>query len=74
LEHFTGGDRKAKAVMFDETRRIDELRRALWGVDASAYLVEGRVIRRVIRSRLGLGQVSSLVPHAESTLVRQQDL
>ena len=60
--------------MFDETRRIDELRRALWGVDASAYLVEGRVIRRVIRSRLGLGQVSSLVPHAESTLVRQQDL
>ena len=33
--------------------RIEELRRALSKADASAFLVEGRVIRRVIREQFG---------------------
>jgi hypothetical protein len=54
--------------------RIEELRRALTRADASAYLVEGRVIRRVIREQFGFARMSASIPHTESQVVAASDV
>ncbi len=54
--------------------RIEELRRALSRADASAYLVESRVIRRVIREQFGFATLSASIPHAESQVVAAVDV
>ncbi len=54
--------------------RIEELRRALSRADASAYLVEGRVIRRVIREQFGFAKLSASIPHTESQVVDSIDV
>ena len=54
--------------------RIDELRRALSRADASAYLVESRVIRRVIREQYGFAKLSASIPHTESQVVAAVDV
>ncbi|MCA9013643.1 MAG: hypothetical protein KDB01_28020, partial [Planctomycetaceae bacterium] len=54
--------------------RIEELRRALSHADASAYLVEGRVIRRVIREQFGFAKLSGAIPHTESQVVAAIDV
>lgn len=58
----------------DEVSRINELRRALSRADASAYLVEGRVIRRVIRERFAFAKLSAAIPHTESQVVAAIDV
>lgn len=58
----------------DGLSRIDELRRALTQADPSAFLVEPRVIRRVIRERFGFAQLSSSIPHVESQIVPAEDV
>ena len=58
----------------DGISRIDELRRALSQADASAYLVESRVIRRVIREQFGFAQLSASIPHPESQVVAAVDV
>ena len=54
--------------------RIEELRRALSHADPSAFLVEPRVIRRVIRERYGFAHLSASIPHAESQIVPADDV
>ena len=54
--------------------RIEELRRALSKADASAYLVESRVIRRVIREQFGFAKLSASIPHTESQVVAAVDV
>ena len=54
--------------------RIEELRRALTHADPSAFLVEPRVIRRVIRERYGFAHLSGSIPHAESQIVPADDV
>ncbi len=58
----------------DGLSRIDELRRALTQADPSAFLVEPRVIRRVIRERFSFAQLSSAIPHVESQIVPAEDV
>ncbi len=58
----------------DGISRIEELRRALSRADASAYLVEGRVIRRVIREQFGFAKLAASIPHAESQVVSAIDV
>ncbi len=53
---------------------IEELRRALTHADPSAFLVEPRVIRRVIRERFGFAHLSGSIPHAESQIVPADDV
>jgi hypothetical protein len=66
---------KGKAVSRVEgISRIEELRRALSRADASAYLVEGRVIRRVIREQFGFAKLSASIPHTESQVVPAADV
>lgn len=54
--------------------RIEELRRALSKADSSAFLVEGRVIRRVIREQFGFAKLSASIPHTESQVVAAVDV
>ena len=54
--------------------RIEELRRALSQADPSAFLVEPRVIRRVIRERFGFAHLSASIPHVESQIVPAADV
>ena len=54
--------------------RIEELRRALSLANPSAFLVEPRVIRRVIRERFGFAHLSASIPHAESQIVPADDV
>ncbi|MEZ6058815.1 MAG: hypothetical protein R3C19_00470 [Planctomycetaceae bacterium] len=56
------------------TDRISELRRAVWRADAGAYLVEPRVVRRVIRELYGFARLSSKIPHTELQLVSSYDV
>lgn len=58
----------------DEASRISELRRALTQADPAAFLVEPRVIRRVIRERFGFAQLSASIPHGESQVVAADDV
>ncbi len=54
--------------------RILELRRALSQADPAAFLVEPRVIRRVIRERFAFAQLSASIPHTESQIVPADDV
>jgi hypothetical protein len=58
----------------DATTRIEELRRALAKADAGSFLVEPRVIRRVIRELHGYARLSTSIPHTESQLVAANDV
>jgi len=60
--------------MAEEASRIQELRRVLSAADPSAYLVEARVIRRVIRERDGFANLSVELPHTQSQVVSSQDV
>lgn len=61
-------------VRGDVAGRIDELRRALQRSESAAYLVEPRVIRRVIRELHGFVKLSVSVPHAFSQIVSRADV
>ncbi len=53
---------------------IHELRSALQAVEPSAFLVESRVIRRLIRHRLGRANLAVHLPHTDSQLASLGDL
>ena len=53
---------------------IHDLRSALQAVEPSAFLVEGRVIRRLIRHRLGRANLAVHLPHTDSQLASLEDL
>ena len=53
----------------DEVTRIQELRRALTQSDSGAFLVESRVIRRVIREMNGYARLTTAIPHADLQVV-----
>jgi hypothetical protein len=57
----------------DKTR-IEELRRALAQTDSTAFLVESRVIRRVIRERFNFARLTAAIPHPESQVVPVVDV
>lgn len=57
-----------------EQTRIAELRQALSQTDRTAYLVEPRVIRRVIRERFGFARLTANIPHSESQVVPAVDV
>ncbi len=61
-------------VTGDGPGRIRELRRALTLTDPGAYLVEPRVIRRVIRELYGFVKLSPAIPHTESQVVAATDV
>ncbi len=56
-------------VTGDGPGRIKELRRALTLTEPGAFLVESRVIRRVIRELHGFVKLSPSIPHTESQVV-----
>lgn len=58
----------------DESTRIQELRRALTQADSGAFLVESRVIRRVIRELNGFARLSTSLPHTELQVVAVADI
>lgn len=58
----------------DAQTRIEELRRALAQADGGAFLVESRVIRRVIRELQGYARLSTSIPHTESQVVSAADI
>ncbi|MCA9066189.1 MAG: hypothetical protein KDA96_24145, partial [Planctomycetaceae bacterium] len=53
----------------EQIHRIDELRRALLQADSTAFLVEPRVIRRILRERHGYARLSTSIPHTECQVV-----
>ncbi len=60
--------------MAEEISRIQALRGALSAADPSAYLVEARVIRRVIRERDGVANLAAALPHTQSQVVSGDDI
>jgi hypothetical protein len=60
--------------MSEETSRITEIRRALSAAYSNAFLVEARVIRRVIRDRHGFANLSVELPHTECQVVSSEDV
>ncbi|MCA9049564.1 MAG: hypothetical protein KDA89_12595, partial [Planctomycetaceae bacterium] len=54
--------------------RISELRRAIERTRQDAFLVEARVIRRVMRERHGFARLSTRIPHAEVLVVDADDV
>ncbi len=58
----------------DGASRIAELRRTIASVDSTAFLVESRVIRRIIRERLGFAKLTAALPHAQCQVVAGSDL
>jgi len=60
--------------MAEEISRIQALRGALSAADPSAYLVEARVIRRVIRERDGIANLAAALPHTQSQVVGAEDI
>ena len=60
--------------MAEEISRLQALRGALSAADPSAYLVEARVIRRVIRERDGVANLAVALPHTQSQVVRGEDI
>lgn len=60
--------------MTDDVSRINELRRTLTAAEPSAFLVEERVIRRVIRDRHGLANLALELPHTDSQVVSADDV
>jgi len=60
--------------MAEEISRIQALRGALSAADRSAYLVESRVIRRVIRERYGVTNFVVALPHTLSQVVNSEQV
>ena len=60
--------------MAEEISTIQALRGALSAADRSAYLVEARVIRRVIRERYGFADLYVALPHTQSQVVSGADV
>jgi len=60
--------------MAEEISRIQALRGALSTADRSAYLVESRVIRRVIRERYGVANFVVALPHTLSQVVSSEQV
>lgn len=60
--------------MAEEITRIQVLRSALSAADRSAYLVESRLIRRVIRERFGVANVVVALPHTQSQVVSAEEV
>ena len=60
--------------MAEEISTIQALRGALSAADRSAYLVEARVIRRVIRERFGFANLVMALPHTQSQVVSGEDV
>jgi hypothetical protein len=58
----------------DEVTRIQELRRALTQSDSGSFLVESRVIRRVIREMNGYARLTTAIPHADLQVVAAVDV
>ncbi|MFM8189224.1 MAG: hypothetical protein ACKN85_12150 [Pirellula sp.] len=54
--------------------RIEELRKAVWAADATAYLVEPRVMRRILRKRSKHPSLAMVLPHGESQVVSSQEV
>ena len=54
--------------------QISELRRAVQKAVEGAYLVEPRVIRRLVRELHGFARLSSRIPHTESQIVSLADV
>ncbi|HUP80365.1 MAG TPA: hypothetical protein VM260_17550, partial [Pirellula sp.] len=61
-------------TMADEISRIQALQEALSASDRSAYLVEARVIRRVIRERHGFANLLKALPHTHCQVVSGEDV
>ena len=60
--------------MAEEISRIQALRAALSASDQSAYLVEARVIRRIIRERFGVANLTVALPHTQCQVVSGADI
>ena len=60
--------------MAEEISRIQALQEALSASDRSAYLVEARVIRRVIRERHGFANLLKALPHTHCQVVSGEDV
>ncbi len=60
--------------MAEEISRIQALRGALSAAERSAYLVEARVIRRVIREQYGVANLAVALPHTQSQVVSGADI
>lgn len=54
--------------------RLEELRRSIREADPTAFLAESRVVRRLIRQRLGIATLSARVPHSQCQTAELQDL
>ena len=54
--------------------KIPELRKAVRQADDSAYLVEPRVVRRIIRELHGFARLSSRIPHTEVLVAKAHDI
>lgn len=56
------------------TNRITELRRAVRQARTDAFLVEPRVVRRIIRELHGFARLSTWIPHTEVLVANAQDV
>lgn len=56
------------------SNRISELRRAVRQADSGAFLVEARVVRRVIREMHGFARLSSRIPHPHLQIISDRDV
>lgn len=54
--------------------KIPELRQAVRDADEAAYLVEPRVVRRIIRELHGFARLSSRIPHVEVLVAKANDI
>lgn len=60
--------------MADEISTIQALRAALSAADRTAFLVEARVIRRLIRERYEVANVIVALPHTHCQVVSDEDI
>jgi len=60
--------------MAEEISTIQALRTALSAADRTAFLVEARVIRRLIRERYGVANVVVALPHTHCQVVSEEDI
>ena len=74
LGGLNSSNRRWTVVRGDAAGRIEELRRALSRSEESAFLVEPRVIRRIIRELHGFVKLSVSTPHAFSQIVSRSDV
>ena len=56
------------------TNRIPELRRAVRQARDDAFLVEPRVVRRIIRELHGFARLSTRIPHTEVLVAKAEDV